>query len=58
MWYKVKSKKKIMLGGNVMSLIRKNIHMNKMKGKIVSQITLDDDVNVADRLPDIAWGRI
>lgn len=27
--------------------------MNKMKGKIVSQITLDDDVNVADRLPDI-----
>ena len=36
-----------------MSLIRKNIHMNKMKGKIVSQITLDDDVNVADRLPDI-----
>ena len=53
MWYKVKSKKKIMLGGNVMSLIRKNIHMNKMKGKIVSQITLDDDVNVADRLPDI-----
>lgn len=53
MWYKAKSKKKIMLGGNVMSLIRKNIHMNKMKGKIVSQITLDDDVNVADRLPDI-----
>ena len=34
MWYKAKSKKKIMLGGNVMSLIRKNIHMNKMKGHI------------------------
>ena len=36
-----------------MALIKKNIHMNKMKGKIVSQITLDDDVNVPDRLPDI-----
>lgn len=36
-----------------MSLVKKNIRMNKMKGKIVSQITLDDDVNVSDRLPDI-----
>ena len=36
-----------------MSLIKKNIHMNKMKGKIVSQITLDDDINVPDRLEDI-----
>lgn len=36
-----------------MSLIKKNIHMNKLKGKILSQITLDDDVNVSDRLPDI-----
>lgn len=37
-----------------MSLIKKNIHMNKLKGKIVSQITLDDDIIVSDRLPDIS----
>lgn len=36
-----------------MALVKKNIHMNRMKGKIVSQITLDDDINVPDRLPDI-----
>ena len=36
-----------------MALIKKNIHMNRMKGKIVSQITLDDDIKVPDRLPDI-----
>lgn len=36
-----------------MAVIKKNIRMNKMKGKIISQITLDDDVNVSDRLPDI-----
>lgn len=36
-----------------MALVKKNIRMNKMKGKVVSQITLDDDVNVPDRLPDI-----
>ena len=36
-----------------MSLIKKNIHMNKVKGKIISQVTMDDDVNVPDRLPDI-----
>jgi hypothetical protein len=35
------------------ALIKKNIHMNRMKGKIVSQITLDDDINIPDRLPDI-----
>src|SRR5574344_2123560 len=28
--------------------------MNKLKGKIVSQITLDDDIIVSDRLPDIS----
>lgn len=36
-----------------MGLVKKNIHMNKLKGKIVTQITLDDDVIVPDRLPDI-----
>ncbi len=37
-----------------MSLIKKNVHMNNIRGKIVSQITLDDDINVPDRLPDIS----
>lgn len=36
-----------------MSLIKKNIRMNKVKGKIISQVTMDDDVNVPDKLPDI-----
>ena len=37
-----------------MALIKKNIHMNNIRGKIISQITLDDDINVPDRLPDIS----
>lgn len=36
-----------------MSLVKKNIHMNNIRGKIVSQMTLDDDINVPDRFPDI-----
>lgn len=36
-----------------MELIKKNIHMNRLKGKMVHQITLDDDMIVPDRLPDI-----
>jgi len=33
-------------------LVRKNIHMNRQKGKAVSQITLDDDYNIPDQMPD------
>ncbi len=37
-----------------MELVRKNIHMNRQKGKAVSQITLDDDYNIPDSMPDVA----
>lgn len=36
-----------------MELVKKNVHMNQLKGKTVSQITLDDDFNVSDQLPDM-----
>lgn len=36
-----------------MDIVKKNIHMNCLKGKMVHQITLDDDMIVPDRLPDI-----
>lgn len=36
-----------------MDLIKKNIHMNRLKGRAVSQLTLNDDFNVPDSKPDI-----
>lgn len=36
-----------------MELIKKNIHMNRLKGKIITQLTLEDDFNVPDIKPDI-----
>lgn len=36
-----------------MELIKKNIHMNKLKCKSELQITVDDDFNVPDAKPDI-----
>ena len=36
-----------------MELIKKNIHMNKLKCKSTLQLTLDDDFNVPDIRPDI-----
>lgn len=36
-----------------MELIKKYIHMNREKGKAVTQITLDDDFNVPDTKPDL-----
>lgn len=36
-----------------MDLIKKYIHMNREKGKAVTQITLDDDFNVPDNKPDL-----
>ncbi|BBF44532.1 LysM domain-containing membrane protein [Lachnospiraceae bacterium KM106-2] len=36
-----------------MELIKKNIHMNKLKCKSSMQLTLDDDFNVPDVKPDI-----
>lgn len=37
-----------------MELIKKNIHMNKLKCKSSLQINLNDDINVPDTKPDIA----
>ncbi|MEG1876662.1 MAG: DUF3794 domain-containing protein [Lachnospiraceae bacterium] len=36
-----------------MELIKKNIHMDCMKCKATTQITLEDDINVSDNKPDI-----
>ena len=36
-----------------MELVRRNIHMNRQKGKAVSQITLDDDYNIPEQMPDV-----
>ena len=36
-----------------MELLKKNIHMNKLKCKSALQLTLDDDFNVPDIKPDI-----
>ena len=38
----------------VMELLKKNIHMSKLKGKLVTQSTLDEDFNVPDTKPDIS----
>lgn len=37
-----------------MELVKKNIHMSKTKGKILAQVTLDEDFNVPDTKPDIS----
>ncbi len=37
-----------------MELIKKNIHMNKLKCKSTLQLNLNDDINVPDTRPDIA----
>lgn len=39
--------------GFFVELIKKNIHMNKLKSKCYAQLTLDDDFNVPDIKPDI-----
>jgi len=41
------------LEGNKLELIKKNIHMNGLKGKAVNQITLEDDYNVPDSKADV-----
>lgn len=40
--------------GLAMDLLKKNIHMNKLKCKSSVQLTLDDDFNVPDVKPDIS----
>lgn len=42
------------IGGIFLDLRKRNIYRNGLKGKAISQITLDDDYNVLDSKPDIA----
>ena len=35
-----------------MELVRRTIHMIRQKGKAVSQMTLDDDYNIPEAMPD------
>ncbi|NLL78567.1 MAG: DUF3794 domain-containing protein [Clostridiales bacterium] len=35
-----------------MELVKKNIHMDRIRAKATDQITLDDDINVSDSMPD------
>lgn len=35
-----------------MELVKKNIHMDRVKGQAATQITLEDDVNISDTRPD------
>ena len=36
-----------------MELIKKNIHIDRMKCKAATQITLEDDINITDSRPDV-----
>lgn len=43
-----------------MELVKKNIHMDRMKCKASTQITLEEDINISDSRPDalqIVWNR-
>lgn len=37
----------------MIELVKKHIHMNRRKGNVASQITLDDDFNVPDAMDDV-----
>ena len=37
-----------------MELIKKNIHMDRVKAQAVSQITLEEDINIPDQKPDVS----
>ena len=37
-----------------MELVKKNIHMDRIRSEAVSQITLEDDLNVPDQKPDVS----
>lgn len=38
----------------MMELVMKSMHLNRQKGKIVTQITLENDFNVSDQKPDVS----
>ena len=35
-----------------MELIRKNIHMDRVKCKAATQVTMEEDINISDQKPD------
>ena len=37
-----------------MELLKKNIHMDRTRAEAVTQITLEDDVNIPENKPDIS----
>jgi len=37
----------------VLELLRKNIHMDRIKGEAQTQIVLEDDINITDAKPDV-----
>ena len=39
-------------GGIFVELVKKKIHMDRIKGQAATQITLEDDVNISDSKPD------
>jgi len=39
-------------GGVFVELVKKNIHMDRIKGQAATQITLEDDANISDSKPD------
>lgn len=41
-----------MYGGFFMELMKKHIHMERMKCKVNTQTTVEDDVNISDQKPD------
>ena len=36
-----------------MELLKRNIHMDRVRAEAVTQITLEDDINVSENKPDI-----
>ena len=45
--------KGIRVEGIRMELIKKNIHMDRIKCKASTQITMEDDINITDSRPDV-----
>lgn len=41
--------------GRALELVRKTIYMSRQKGKAVNQVTLDDDYNIPEAMPDAGF---
>ena len=38
----------------LVELLKRNIHMDRVRAEAVTQITLEDDVNVSENKPDVS----